>query len=96
MVPTRSVVLPAARGGIITGVMLAAVLLTWLPEQLRNFQQYRMIAYALLLIIMMLVRPQGLFGIHEIWDFWPKRKGRGARNEERAVTSDAKGGKANG
>jgi hypothetical protein len=22
----------------------------------------------------MLMRPQGLFGIHEIWDFWPWRK----------------------
>jgi hypothetical protein len=31
-----------------------------------------MIAYALLLIGMMLLRPQGLFGIHEIWDWRPK------------------------
>jgi hypothetical protein len=22
---------------------------------------------------MMLLRPQGLFGIHEIWDFWPRK-----------------------
>jgi branched-chain amino acid transport system permease protein len=59
--------------GSITGVMLAAILLTGLPEVLRDFDQYRLIVYALLLIGMMLVRPQGLFGIHEIWDFWPRK-----------------------
>lgn len=60
--------------GSITGVMLAAGLLTALPEFLREFEQYRLIVYALLLIIMMLVRPQGLLGIHEIWDLWPRRR----------------------
>lgn len=56
--------------GSITGVMLAALILTALPEILRDFEQYRLIVYALLLIVMMLVRPQGLFGIHEIWNFF--------------------------
>ena len=60
--------------GSITGVMLAAGILTALPEFLRDFDQYRLIVYALLLIIMMLVRPQGLFGIHEIWNMWPLRR----------------------
>lgn len=60
--------------GSITGVMLSAGLLTALPEFLREFEQYRLIVYALLLIIMMLVRPQGLLGIHEIWDLWPRRR----------------------
>jgi branched-chain amino acid transport system permease protein len=60
--------------GSVTGVMLAAVILTALPELLRDFEQYRLIVYALLLIGMMLLRPQGLFGIHEIWDFLPRRK----------------------
>lgn len=49
--------------GSIFGVALAAVILTILPELLRDVQQYRMIVYALLLIIMMIIRPQGLFGI---------------------------------
>lgn len=57
--------------GSITGVMLAALILTALPEMLRDFDQYRLIVYALVLIIMMIVRPQGLFGIHEVWNFWP-------------------------
>ena len=69
--------------GSITGVMLAAILLTVLPEVLRDFDQYRLIVYALLLIGMMLLRPQGLFGIHEIWDFWPTKR-RGDRSERRS------------
>ncbi|HEX5471868.1 MAG TPA: branched-chain amino acid ABC transporter permease, partial [Lacipirellulaceae bacterium] len=44
--------------GSISGVMLAAALLTSLPEMLRGFSEYRLIAYALLLIGMMLMRPQ--------------------------------------
>jgi branched-chain amino acid transport system permease protein len=59
--------------GSITGVMLAAMILTSLPELLRDFEQYRLIVYALLLIVMMVVRPQGLFGAQEIWQLWPWR-----------------------
>lgn len=57
------------------GVCVAAVLLTilpewlrtvsdypWLPEWLRDIADNRMILYSLLLIILMLTRPQGLFG----------------------------------
>lgn len=49
--------------GSTIGVVIAAIVLTILPELLRDVQQYRMIIYALLLIIMMILRPQGLFGI---------------------------------
>jgi branched-chain amino acid transport system permease protein len=43
------------------GVVLAAILLTLLPEVLRPIAEYRMIIYSLLLVVLMLVRPQGLF-----------------------------------
>ncbi len=43
------------------GVILAAALLTLLPEVLRSVADYRMIFYSFLLIVLMLVRPQGLF-----------------------------------
>jgi branched-chain amino acid transport system permease protein len=43
------------------GVILAAILLTLLPEVLRPIAEFRMILYAVLLIVLMLVRPQGLF-----------------------------------
>ncbi len=47
--------------GNTAGVIAAAVLLTLLPEWLRRFDQYRMVFYSLLLIVLMLTRPQGLF-----------------------------------
>lgn len=46
--------------GSTVGVVLAAVILTVLNEFLRDFEQYRMIVFSLLLIVMMIVRPQGL------------------------------------
>jgi ABC-type branched-subunit amino acid transport system ATPase component len=59
--------------GSISGVMLAASLVTVLPESLREFEQYRLIVFALVLIVMMIARPQGLLGVREIWDFWKRR-----------------------
>lgn len=47
--------------GRTVGVILAAVILTVLPELLRGFADYRMIIYALLIIGLMMARPQGLF-----------------------------------
>ena len=61
--------------GSISGSVLAAFLLVALPEALRDLQQYRLIVYALLLIGMMLLRPQGLFGVKEIWDLFRKPSG---------------------
>ena len=43
------------------GVIAAAILLTVLPEVLRPVEDYRMVLYSLLLIVLMLTRPQGLF-----------------------------------
>jgi branched-chain amino acid transport system permease protein len=49
--------------GSILGVILSATFLTILPEALRSVAQYRMVIYSLLLIIIMITRPQGLFTI---------------------------------
>lgn len=73
--------------GSISGSTVAAIILTILPEALRTVtawvNQYlpaayalpdlRMIIYSLALILMMILRPQGLFGLHEIWDLRPWR-----------------------
>jgi branched-chain amino acid transport system permease protein len=58
--------------GSITGAVLAAVILTLLPEVLRFGAEYRMVIYSLLLIGLMLTRPTGLMGGSEItrWRFW--------------------------
>ena len=47
--------------GRTVGVILAAIILTLLPELLRGVAEYRMIIYSLLIIVLMLTRPQGLF-----------------------------------
>jgi branched-chain amino acid transport system permease protein len=54
--------------GSISGAVVAAIGLTIMPELLREFAEYRMIFYALALILVMILRPQGLFGIKEIWE----------------------------
>lgn len=46
--------------GSTVGVIAAAIVLTVLNEYLRDFEEYRMIIFSLLLIVMMLLRPQGL------------------------------------
>lgn len=73
--------------GNTAGVVIAAILLTILPEWLRTVADYeflpvwarevvrnRMILYSLLLIFLMLIRPQGLFGdVRKFRRFLPKR-----------------------
>lgn len=52
--------------GSISGSIIAAVLLAIISTFLQSFSEVRMIIYALLLIILMLFRPQGLMGSKEI------------------------------
>lgn len=47
--------------GSLPGVVVGAFVLVGLPELLREFDEYRMLMYGALLIIMMLVRPEGLW-----------------------------------
>jgi len=60
--------------GSVSGAVLAAVVLTILPEALRDFRDYRMVVYALSLILMMILRPQGLLGLREAWELGPFRR----------------------
>lgn len=52
--------------GSLTGPLLAAAILTALPEALREFSRYRMIGYSGLLILVMIYRPSGILGSREI------------------------------
>lgn len=52
--------------GSITGAILGGIFVAVSLEALREFQGYRLIAYAILLIGLMLVRPQGLLGTREL------------------------------
>jgi branched-chain amino acid transport system permease protein len=48
--------------GSIPGIILGALLLITLPEIFRDFQDYRMLAFGVALVVMMVFRPQGLLG----------------------------------
>jgi branched-chain amino acid transport system permease protein len=60
--------------GSITGSVLGAVLFIGLTEGLREFAQYRMILFSLLLIIIMIVRPQGILGHREFGSFFARKR----------------------
>lgn len=51
--------------GSLSGSIIAAVVLTFLPEALREFATYRLLVYSTLLILTMLFRQQGLMGTKE-------------------------------
>jgi len=65
--------------GSISGSVLAGIGLAILPEALRPLQRItgtdlRMILYGLLLILVCILRPSGLFGQAEITRFWAERR----------------------
>ncbi len=49
-------------------------IVTILPESLRAFEQYRLVIFPLILIVMMLLRPHGILGQRELWDLLPRRR----------------------
>lgn len=51
--------------GSMLGSVLSAGLYTALQELMRNFESYRMVVFALLLILMMIFRPKGLLGSYD-------------------------------
>lgn len=68
--------------GSLTGSVVAAIFLTVLKEVLRPLQEltkldFRMVIYSSLLIVLMLTRPNGLFGTKELPDFFRKWKRKG-------------------
>lgn len=68
--------------GSITGSIIAAIVLTILPEALRGFEDYRMLLYSLVLIVMMLFRPTGLLGTYEFSLSWMLNRPRKAAIKE--------------
>ncbi|MGM9926782.1 MAG: branched-chain amino acid ABC transporter permease [Bacillus sp. (in: firmicutes)] len=67
--------------GSLSGSVLAAILLTLVTTFLQEYPETRMIIYSLVLIVMMIFRPQGLMGTKEITSFF-KRKG-GHKNDNK-------------
>jgi branched-chain amino acid transport system permease protein len=74
--------------GSLSGSMLAAILLALISTYLQSFPEIRMVLYSLILIVIMIFRPQGLMGSREIslsvfsklgnnklWDRFKSQKG---------------------
>jgi len=51
--------------GSLTGSVIAAIILSIVPELLRAFAEYRMLVYSVVLVIVMIFRPIGLCGNYE-------------------------------
>ncbi len=64
--------------GSVSGAVLAAVVLTLAPELLRPVREYRMVIYSLMLIVLMITRPQGLLGTRELSLGWLTSRRRAA------------------
>lgn len=54
--------------GSISGAVLGGIVVALLPEALRGLQEFRMIVFPLILILVMLLRPLGILGRHELWE----------------------------
>lgn len=52
--------------GSVTGSVVGTLLLTFLPELLREFENWRLVIYGLAVIIIMISRPRGLMGGTEL------------------------------
>lgn len=60
--------------GSMSGSVIAAILLTMISTYLQDYPETRMIIYSLVLIVMMIYRPQGLMGTKEITSLFRGRK----------------------
>ncbi|MGD6816433.1 branched-chain amino acid ABC transporter permease [Metabacillus sp. 84] len=73
--------------GSMSGAVIAAILLTIVSTFLQDYPETRMIIYSLVLIVMMLYRPQGLMGTKEITSFFKtKRSSQGGRSNDNRQT----------
>lgn len=52
--------------GSVSGSVIGTILLTFLPEILRSFYNWRLVIYGVAVILIMITRPQGLMGGKEI------------------------------
>lgn len=66
--------------GSLTGSVIGAVFLSALPEAMRAFATYRMLGYSIVLVLIMIFRPGGVFGT---WEFSLTRALKTFRNKIR-------------
>jgi len=63
--------------GSIVGVIIGAFILILMPEYLRAFSEYRMLLFGLIMVVMMIFRPQGIVsGVRRIYEFQRQPEGK--------------------
>ena len=67
--------------GSLSGPMIVSFVFSSLPEVLRWLEMWRLPAYGLLLVLIMVYRPQGLMGYRELTDVISGFKGKGKEKE---------------
>jgi branched-chain amino acid transport system permease protein len=80
--------------GSMSGTLLGSAIITSVMEYFRDISQYRMLIYGFLLVVIMVLRPEGLLGNREIWSFFmpAPRSGLERSGLERSGTQARKGG----
>jgi branched-chain amino acid transport system permease protein len=68
MIKSTELIVMVIFGGMhsITGAVFAAIVLTSMPELLRAAQAWRLVVYGVLVVVIMVARPEGLMGSWEL------------------------------
>lgn len=73
--------------GSLSGAIISAIFLTLVSTFLQEYPETRMIIYSLVLIIVMLYRPQGLMGTKEITDYFRGWTSKGGKDNGKDTTT---------
>ncbi len=69
--------------GSMSGTLLATGIITLITEAFRPISQYRMLIYGAVLVLVMVLRPEGLLGNREVWELLPGMKKFSSKEESR-------------
>lgn len=69
--------------GSVSGSVVGTILLTFLPEILRSFSEWRLVIYGVAVIVIMISRPQGLMGGKEISFKWITKLIKARKNSDK-------------
>ncbi len=73
--------------GSMSGAVIAAIFLTFISSFLSDYPETRMLFYSLVLIVMMVYRPQGLMGTKEITSFFKRKPKGGMKDADQKTTA---------
>ena len=74
--------------GSMSGALLGTTIITLVTELFRPISQYRMLIYGLVLVLVMIFRPEGILGQHEVGPALFRRLGRLFRRNAAATPEE--------